>query len=57
MGGACGGYGGDEKCVQNLIGEPEDQRPLGRHRRMWVDNIKMYNKIFSGYQPLQLVKT
>jgi hypothetical protein len=25
-----------------LIGKPEGKRPLGRPRRRWVDNIKMY---------------
>jgi hypothetical protein len=24
-----------------LLGKPEGKRPLGRSRRMWVDNIKM----------------
>jgi hypothetical protein len=24
------------------VGEPEGKRPLGRPRRTWVDNIKMY---------------
>jgi hypothetical protein len=24
-----------------LVGKPEGSRPLGRRRRMWVDNIKM----------------
>jgi hypothetical protein len=24
-----------------LVGKPEGRRPLGRPRRMWVDNIKM----------------
>jgi len=24
-----------------LVGKPEGKRPLGRHRRRWVDNIKM----------------
>jgi hypothetical protein len=24
-----------------LVGKPEGRRPLGRHRRRWVDNIKM----------------
>jgi hypothetical protein len=24
-----------------LVGTPEGKRPLGRPRRMWVDNIKM----------------
>jgi hypothetical protein len=25
-----------------LVGNPEGKRPLGRPRRRWVDNIKMY---------------
>jgi hypothetical protein len=25
-----------------LVGKPEGQRPLGRPRHKWVDNIKMY---------------
>jgi hypothetical protein len=25
-----------------LVGKPEGKRPLGRLRRKWVDNIKMY---------------
>jgi hypothetical protein len=25
-----------------LVGKPEGMRPLGRPRRRWVDNIKMY---------------
>jgi hypothetical protein len=24
-----------------LVGKPEGKRPLGRPRRMWVDNIKI----------------
>jgi hypothetical protein len=24
-----------------LVGKPEGKRPLGRPRRMWVDNIRM----------------
>jgi hypothetical protein len=24
-----------------LVGKPEVRRPLGRPRRMWVDNIRM----------------
>jgi hypothetical protein len=27
-----------------LIGKPEGKRPLGRPRRRWVNNIKMYLK-------------
>jgi hypothetical protein len=25
-----------------LVGKPEGKRPLGRPRRRWIDNIKMY---------------
>jgi len=25
-----------------LVGKPEEKRPLGRPRRRWEDNIKMY---------------
>ena len=25
-----------------LVGKPESKRPLGRQRRRWEDNIKMY---------------
>jgi hypothetical protein len=27
-----------------LVGKPEGKRPLGRPRRRWVDNMKMYLK-------------
>jgi hypothetical protein len=27
-----------------LVGRPEGRRPLGRRRRRWEDNIKMYLK-------------
>ena len=41
VGGACGEYGGGERCAQVLVGKPEGKRPLGRPRRRWEDNIKM----------------
>jgi hypothetical protein len=25
-----------------LVGKPEGKRPLGRPRRRWIDDIKMY---------------
>ena len=25
-----------------LVGKPEGKRPMGRSRRRWVDNIRMY---------------
>jgi len=41
MGGACSVYGGEERCIQGLVGKPEGKRPLGRCRHRWEDNIKM----------------
>jgi hypothetical protein len=33
---------GDKRNVcRLLVGKPEGKRPLGRQRRMWIDNIKM----------------
>jgi hypothetical protein len=28
-------------ACRKLVGKPEGKRPLGRQRRMWVDNIKI----------------
>jgi hypothetical protein len=28
-------------AYRNLVGKPEGERPLGRPRSRWVDNIKM----------------
>jgi len=39
LGGACDAYGGGVHRV--LVGKPEGNRPLGRPRRRWEDNIKM----------------
>ena len=34
---------GEKRCVNRvLVGKPEGKRQLGRHRRRWEDNIKMY---------------
>ena len=41
MGGACGAYGGGERCAQVLVRKPEGKRPLGRPRHGWEDNMKM----------------
>jgi hypothetical protein len=38
MGGECSAYGGDERRIQ---GKPAGNRPLGRPRDKWEDNIKM----------------
>ena len=40
MGGACGTHG-RRGVYKVLVGKPEGQRPLGRQRRRWEDNIKM----------------
>ena len=40
MGWACGAYAGGAHRV--LMGKPEGKRPMGRPRRRWEDNIKMY---------------
>ena len=32
------------------MGKPEGKRPLGRRRRRWVDNIRMYlQEVVCGY--------
>jgi hypothetical protein len=34
---------GEKRNVYRLlVGKPEGNRPLGRPRRRWIDNIKMY---------------
>ena len=34
---------GEERgAYRFLVGKPEGRRPLGRPRRRWVDNIRMY---------------
>jgi hypothetical protein len=30
MDGVCSTYGGDEKCIHNSVGKPEERRLLGR---------------------------
>ena len=33
-----------------LVGKPEGKKPLGRPRRRWVDNIRMYlQEVGCGY--------
>jgi len=51
MGGACSGYGGEERrgVYRILVGKPERKKPLGRPRRRWEDNIKMdFHEVGSG---------
>ena len=42
---------GEERGVcRVLVGKPEGKRPLGRPRRRWVDNIRMYlQEVACGY--------
>jgi hypothetical protein len=40
-GGACSAYGGENRCMQVLVGKSRGRRPLGRQRRRWENNIKM----------------
>jgi hypothetical protein len=42
MGGACNVHGEMRSSYNILVGKPEGKRPLGRPRRRWLDNIKMY---------------
>ena len=38
---ACDTCGGQERCMQCLVGTSEGKRPLGRPRLRWEDNIKI----------------
>ena len=42
---------GEERGVYRvLVGKPEGRRPLGRHRRRWLDNIRMdLQEVRCGY--------
>jgi hypothetical protein len=43
MGGACSTYGmRNAYTTITLVGKREGKRPLGRHRRRWECNIRMY---------------
>jgi hypothetical protein len=41
MGGECSTNGEKRNAYRILVGKPEGNRPLGRPRRRWKDNIKM----------------
>jgi len=41
VGVASDNYGGEERCVQGLMGKPDGERLLGRYRHSWGDDIKM----------------
>jgi hypothetical protein len=42
MGRACSTNGVKRNAYKILLGKPEGMRPLGRPRRRWVDNVKIY---------------
>jgi hypothetical protein len=41
MGGKCGTYGGEERCVHDFGGETRRKRPLGRPKHRWENTVKM----------------
>jgi hypothetical protein len=41
MSGWCSTRGEEGNAYRLLVGKPEGNRPLGRPRRRWVDNIRM----------------
>jgi hypothetical protein len=41
MGGPCSTNGEKRNAYRLLVGKPEGKSPLGRPRRMWVDDIWM----------------
>jgi hypothetical protein len=41
MGGTCNKYRREERCIRDLVGNPERKRPLGKLRLRWEFNIKM----------------
>jgi hypothetical protein len=42
MGGECSMNGEKRNAYRIWVGKPERKRPLGRQRRRWEDDIKMY---------------
>jgi hypothetical protein len=42
MGRACSSHGDKRNEHRILVGKLEGKRPLGKPRRRWVDNIKIY---------------
>jgi len=42
---------GEERGVYRVfLGKPEGKRPMGRHKRGWVDNIRMdFQEMECGY--------
>jgi hypothetical protein len=44
VGGASGVNGSNNRCMPCLVGKLEGMRLLGRPKRRWENNIKMYIK-------------
>jgi hypothetical protein len=42
MGSACCTNDDKRNAYRIFVGKPEGKRPLGRPKRRWMDNIKMY---------------
>jgi hypothetical protein len=42
MGSACSTHGERRNAYRTLVGKPEGKRPLGRPRRRWDDNNRLY---------------
>jgi len=42
MDGACDIYGGEQKCMQGFVGNPEGKRSLRRPKRRQDNGIKIY---------------
>jgi hypothetical protein len=41
VGGTCGTNGEKRIVCRLLVRKPDGKRPLGRAKRIWIDNIKM----------------
>jgi len=42
MRGACSSYEEEDMCIPGFVEKPEGNSPLGRPRRRWENNVKMY---------------
>jgi len=55
MGEACGAPGVGRGVHRVLVEKPEGKRPLGRPRRRWEENIKMYlQEVGTGWSWLRI---
>ena len=51
MGRECGTYVEETRCMQGSAWETEGKKILGRPKRRWEDNIKMYfQEVGQGYK-------